>query len=546
MSTRQNLSIFAALVLCFLLKPLFATEYLVRVDNLKDKNFSIIELIEDHALIIASETDILRLEQANIVYVILDENPREKYYQLVYLIDEDVSTIAQYGDVLDQYEDCLLLRTTEDKVFDLNKLRVELRRLTFDPVRFLDEDLFPLQIKSFAPDTLIQKMVAAVSQDSIQASILRLQRMYTRYTTTDSNKIAAVNWIRNRLLSYGYDSVYFQYFNNNYGPNVVAIKKGYLYPSIKRYCLIGGHMDDVPSSGYAPGADDNASGTTAMLEAARVMKNYLFENTIYFVAFNAEELGLYGSDSFATRAWRNNDTIFGVINFDMIGYVTPANPNRDSMNAHYTTAVPNCSLFVCQFFQAVADTYTQLKIRKVRNTGTSGSSDHASFWKRGYKAMLGIERVLTPAYHTVGDTIGPHLYTNCGVNHLPFATQVIKTGVAVLAKLAVPVHSGVVVEEERSEDNKGFSIVPTIGNRFIINAPMIIKNEHPHIEIYNTLGRIVRTLTLLPNKTAIWDGVDNKGNPLPAGIYFVAAKDGNRILVKRIIYLHKIHQGFYP
>ncbi len=532
----KKLFIFSAMVLCFLSKPLTATEYLIRVDNLQDKNFCIVELIENHALIIVNETDISKLEQKNIPFTILDDNPREKYYQIVYLMGEDVSAVAPYGDVLDQYEDCLLLRTSEDRVLNLNRLKVELRRLTFDPVRFLDEDPYPLQNKSFAPDTLIQKMVNAVSQDSIQASILRMQRMYTRYTTTDSNKIVAVNWIRNRLLSYGYDSVYFQYFNNNYGPNVVAIKKGYLYPSIKRYCLIGGHMDDVPSSGYAPGADDNASGTIAMLEAARVMKDYLFENTIYFLAFNAEELGLYGSDSFATRAWRNNDTIFGVLNFDMIGYVTPANPNRDSMNAHYTTAVPGCSLFVCQFFQAVADTYTQLKIRKVRNTGTSGSSDHASFWKRGYKAMLGIERVLTPAYHTIGDTIGPHLYTNCGVNHLPFATQVIKTGVAVLAKLAVPVHSGVVVEENQAEKIQEFSIYPNPGNRFIIHIPTGKKFQF-RIEIYNVMGRLIKNLTPAEDNTAIWNGFDDNGNPLPAGIYFVAVKTENRVSVKRVVYL---------
>lgn len=423
---KKYIIIFTGLLLFGFVVPVPAEEYLIRIDNLKDRSFNIIELIEEHTLIIGNEIDIINLEKKGIPYIILDENPTAKYYQIVYFMDEDETKISQFGEVIDRYEDCLLLRTTEDKVLELNKLKVELQKLSFEPIRFLEEDLYPLRIRTFAPDTLIQKMVAAVSQDSIKASILRLQRMYTRYATSDSNKIVAVNWIRNKLLSYGCDSVYFQYFSSTYGPNVVGIKRGYLYPSIKRYCLIGGHLDDVPSSGYAPGADDNASGTTALLEAARVMKNYQFENTIYFVAFNAEEQGLIGSDSFATRAWRNNDTILGVLNFDMIGYVTPANPNRDTMNAHYTTAVPGCEGFVTTFFQAVADTYTQLKIRHVRNTGTSGSSDHASFWKRGYKAMLGIERVLTPAYHTIGDTVGPHLYTNCGVNHLPLQQKLYK------------------------------------------------------------------------------------------------------------------------
>ncbi len=527
--------LFSGLVLVmFFTRPLVATEYLVRADDLQDKNFHIVELIQNHTLIIANEIDILNLEKNHIVYTILDDNPREKYYQIVYFLDEDLTNIAQCGDILDQYEDCLLLRTTEDRLIELNRLRVELRRLTFDPVRFFDYDPYPLKINSLAPDTIIQKIVTAVSQDSVQASILRMQRMYTRYTTTDSNKIVAVNWIRNRLISYGCDSVYFQYFNSNYGPNVVGIRRGFLYPSIKKYCLIGGHMDDVPSSGYAPGADDNASGTTAMLEAARVMKDYLFENTIVYIAFNAEELGLYGSDSFATRAWRNGDTILGVLNFDMIGYVTPANPNRDTMNTHYSTAVPGCSVFVCSFFKAVADTYTQLKIRLVRNTGTSGSSDHASFWKRGYKALLGIERVLTPAYHTTGDTIGPHLYTNCGVNHLPFATKVIQTGAAALAKLAVPIHSGVVVEEQKTDDNiDDISVLPNLGKEFVIRF-QLGHNSIARIIIYNALGQVVGRLAPVNKGIAIWKGYNDKGRLLPPGVYFVAVKSEDKLFVRRI------------
>ncbi|MEO0137096.1 MAG: M20/M25/M40 family metallo-hydrolase [candidate division WOR-3 bacterium] len=510
----------------------FAHEYLVRVDDLKERDFNIIELIEDHALLIADEGDILRLANKNIEYRILDENPREKYYQIVYLIDEDPSRVAQYGEVIDHFEDCILLRTTEEQVLELNKLKVELRVLTFDPVRFLDKDPYPVPVNNLAPDTLIEKMVAAVSQDSIQSFILRLQRMYTRYTTTDSNKIAAVNWIRNKLLSYGCDSVYFQYFNANYGPNVVGIKKGYLYPTLKKYCLIGGHLDDVPSSGYAPGADDNASGTVAMIEAARVMRNYLFENTIYYVAFNAEELGLYGSDSFAARAYRNGDTILGVINYDMIGYVTPSNPNRDTMNAHYTTAVPGCQTFVTEFYKAVADTYTQLKIRFVANSGTSGSSDHASFWKRGYKAMLGIERQLTPAYHTTGDTLGPHLYTNCGVNHLPFATQVIKTGVAALAKLAVPIHV-VGINEKKPLHQAAILVQPTIGRRFLIRAQMS-KEKGQVLFIYNALGQVVRKFEDYTGDV-IWNGDDDKGNPLPTGVYFVSINNEKKSVVSRLI-----------
>ncbi|MEO0189806.1 MAG: T9SS type A sorting domain-containing protein, partial [candidate division WOR-3 bacterium] len=204
----------------------------------------------------------------------------------------------------------------------------------------------------------------------------------------------------------------------------------------------------------------------------------------------------------------------------------------DTMNAHYTTAVPYCSLFVCQFFQAIADTYTQLKIRQVRNTGTSGSSDHASFWKRGYKALLGIERVLTPMYHTIGDTLGPHLYANCGVNHLPFATQVIKTGVAALAKLAVPIHT-VGIEEKKGSATKEIRIFPTIGKRFVIHTPTVSEKSHLVI-IYNSLGQIVRNLTV-SERNLIWNGTDDKGNLLPAGVYFVNLKPDDKSLVRRVV-----------
>lgn len=538
---RQNIFYVSVMFLLCLSNLTLADEYLLRVDNLLDKNFTVIEQIDEHSLILADDYDILRLEDNKISYIILDKNPLKNFYLLVYLFGEDSQTVSQYGDILDTYEiydgyKCVLIRTTEEKVLELNRLKVELKRLTFDPVRFLTDDPYPLKINSFAPDTLIQKMVAAVSQDSIEASILRMQRMYTRFATTDSNKIVAVNWIKNRLLSYGCDSVYFQYFSNIYGPNVIGIKKGYLYPSVRKYCLIGGHLDCVPPIGYAPGADDNASGVTAVLEAARVMKDYLFENTIYYVAFNAEEVGLVGSDAFADHALQNNDTILGVFNFDMIGYVTPENPNRDTMNAHYTIAVPGCSLFVCQFFQAVADTYTQLKIRQVRNTGTHGPSDHASFWRRGYKAMHGIERVITPEYHTIGDTLGPHLYKHCGVNHLPFATKVIQTGVAALAKLAVPVHTHVGLKEQRAVRKEPFIIYPTLGTKFMIHFSAE-NNKQPEILVYNALGQIVCQIRPESKNIATWNGKDDKGNLVPAGVYFMLLKDDEKVFIRRVVYI---------
>ncbi|MCK5559010.1 MAG: M20/M25/M40 family metallo-hydrolase, partial [Thermoplasmata archaeon] len=380
-------------------------EYLVKTNTDVVNNISVIELIDEQALLVADEGVLQEFKQAGIHYVVLDKNPRDNFYLFVFPVAEDLTSISRFGTILDQYDECVLLRTTRDQIPELNKLKVELSRLTLKPIVKRDASFYDFENIDVTRDTLIQQMLDDVEPDSILESVLRLQHFYTRYSMSDSNKIAVVNWIRDKLDAYGCDSVYTQNFSNNYGDNVVGIERGKRFPSTQKYVLIGGHLDDVPSFGYAPGADDNASGTTAMLEAARVMKDFNFEHTIRFIGFNAEEQGLIGSYEYATNAYNQGDTILGVFNFDMIGYVQSA--NRDTMRAYYSTAIPGCSIFVCEFFQAVADTYTQLKILQVRTTGTSGGSDHASFWVNGFKAMLGIERTLCPGYHSIGDTIGP-------------------------------------------------------------------------------------------------------------------------------------------
>ena len=83
----------------------------------------------------------------------------------------------------------------------------------------------------------------------------------------------------------------------------------------------------------APGADDNASGTAAVIEAARIFSQYDFPFTIIYALWDEEEQGLIGSEYYATQAANAGDSILGVINLDMIGYDGNGDGNADVHNS---------------------------------------------------------------------------------------------------------------------------------------------------------------------------------------------------------------------
>ncbi len=101
-----------------------------------------------------------------------------------------------------------------------------------------------------------------------------------------------------------------------YAPNVVGVVKGRRRQH--RVVLIDGHYDSHSASSSAPGADDNASGTSCVLECARVLARQQFDCTLQFAAFSAEELGLVGSNAYAAHFGATGDTLVAMINVDMI------------------------------------------------------------------------------------------------------------------------------------------------------------------------------------------------------------------------------------
>jgi acetylornithine deacetylase/succinyl-diaminopimelate desuccinylase-like protein len=135
----------------------------------------------------------------------------------------------------------------------------------------------------------IDSLLSLISQDSLYAWNLRLQNFQTRYSYSDS-VYRARDWLFDKFVSFGIDSVWLHHYNYDSDQyNVVATVVGTVKPD--KLIVVGGHYDSVVYGGgaypytWAPGADDNGSGTVATLEMARIIAQNPLPVTVMFVPF---------------------------------------------------------------------------------------------------------------------------------------------------------------------------------------------------------------------------------------------------------------------
>jgi hypothetical protein len=168
--------------------------------------------------------------------------------------------------------------------------------------------------------------------------------------------------------------------------------------------IIGAHYDHVgitksrtgddKSPQIHNGADDNASGTAALLELARwaVNKRDLKYNYV-FAAFSAEEKGLFGSKAFCSRPWVNNNNIVYMLNIDMVGRL---GCEGDTISVLGVAS----SIVWDQILDSIQ--HPDFSIKKIN--GAPAFSDHAPFLKKGIPVVY-FTTGLHPQYHTPQDDI---------------------------------------------------------------------------------------------------------------------------------------------
>ncbi|MBN1977428.1 MAG: M20/M25/M40 family metallo-hydrolase [Anaerolineae bacterium] len=216
------------------------------------------------------------------------------------------------------------------------------------------------------------------------------------------------------------------------GRNVVAEKPGLVAPD--EVYLITAHLDDMPPGRRAPGADDNASGSVAVMLAARLLAERHLAYTVRFVLFTGEEYGLLGSDAYAADCAARGEDIQGVINLDMIGYNT-GKPVYEIFALDGDRAVAEDSRRLAGLFVDVVSLYDlDLVSQKivVDYYPLVGGSDQWSFLARDYPAVLVSEGFesgdFNPHYHTVDDTLS--------AMDLDYCADIARASLAALAHLA--------------------------------------------------------------------------------------------------------------
>jgi leucyl aminopeptidase len=275
--------------------------------------------------------------------------------------------------------------------------------------------------KAAAREALIYKITGDVKADSLESYVAWMQSLGTRFALANSHRNVALT-IRNRFIGMGYSDTKIDSFSitkvyngvtyNQMQYNVIATLEGNT-PS-DSICIIGGHYDDITGSTnpftVAPGANDNASGVAAALEVARVIKKNSFTpaNTIKFIAFGSEELGLYGSNAYAFNASHTLEKIKFILNNDMIAY----QPGNDKTNWQVNIIDYNNSHSLRRYAENLCRKYTILE--PYNNNTYSNASDSYPFYNNGYKALFFFSKIMDPNYHTVNDVVSNCNFDYCG------------------------------------------------------------------------------------------------------------------------------------
>lgn len=333
------------------------------------------------------------------------------------------------------------------------------------------------------PSAEIQKMLKEISAKNIEATIRKLVSFGTRNTNSEQNNQtrgvgAASGWIFAEFQKISADcgnclAVEKQTFlqpKANRVPqptnltNVAATLKGATNP--ERVYVVSGHYDSMCGSSTdaacdAPGANDDASGTAAVIELARVMSKRKFDATIIFITVAGEEQGLLGAAYFAEQAKQKQMNIEAMLTNDIVGGVTtfksaanrqtvrvfsegvPSNETEQEANTRRGTGGENdsASRQLARFIKETAEIYSpKFGVAMIyRRDRYLRGGDHIPFLERGFTAVRITEtnEDYDRQHQNVGTREGKFYGDTPEFIDFEYVANVARVNAAALARLAL-------------------------------------------------------------------------------------------------------------
>ncbi|MEW5989470.1 MAG: M28 family metallopeptidase, partial [Chloroflexota bacterium] len=319
---------------------------------------------------------------------------------------------------------------------------------TAPPVSFTinSAELVTDPVGSITPqaDPDIEALVNAVSQQQLLAYVQTLEGFGTRHTLSETQRDdwgigAARRWLHSEFERVGggrlevtYDDfpVFFNGLETNQ-QNVIATLPG-VGPHAGVFMMMAHYdsrtIDAADGGNRAPGANDNASGVAAVLEAARLLSSRTWNQTIIFAAWAAEEQGTFGSRHFVQDRLLSGAVIDAALNNDIVGgrlglpqAVRLFSPGPDTSPSRQLARYMNLitGLYVPTFALQLEDALDR----------EGRYSDHREFVNAGVAGMRITEVQEDPnRQHNAQDTAEAIDYN--------YLAQVVRLNVATLANLA--------------------------------------------------------------------------------------------------------------
>ena len=296
----------------------------------------------------------------------------------------------------------------------------------------------------------IIEMINSINESRVLYFFQNLLSFGIRYTGA-SNCTQAANWIYNEFEQMGLEVEFHDWKIDKFeSRNVVATIPG-TDPSSNAIFILCAHYDTFKIS---PGANDDGSGVVAVLCIAEILSKYSFNHTIKFIAFSGEEVGTYGSFTYARDAYNNGDNIVAVLNLDIIGYAETIEGGKILRFFHEEP-----STWIADFAKTISEKYADIFDMAVESLPNYPGADNQAFVDYGYDGVWIAQHDSNWVGHSENDTL-EHI-------NITYQIKSTKLMLAILTELAIKPINIQVILKSPLEAKLYFQNYPIINTPFV-------------------------------------------------------------------------------